>query len=69
MDKGWLQAMNMSALCTNLHRACIIAVTAMVASPTAQAADTPLTAHGAGVRTVAAAGALQGRVVGLLAVG
>jgi len=35
--------MNTSALCTSLHRACIIALTAMVASPTAQAADTTLT--------------------------
>ena len=38
MDKGWLQAMNTSALCTS-----IIALTAMVAGPTAQAADTTLT--------------------------
>jgi DNA-binding MurR/RpiR family transcriptional regulator len=38
MDTGWLQAMNTSALCTS-----IIALTAMVASPTAQAADTTLT--------------------------
>jgi hypothetical protein len=35
--------MNMSTLCTSLHRACIIALTAMVANPTAQAADTTLT--------------------------
>jgi hypothetical protein len=35
--------MNTSALCTSLHRAYIIALTAMVASPTAQAADTTLT--------------------------
>ena len=45
MDKCWFQAMNTSALCTSLHRACIIALTAMVAgsSMTAQAADTTLT--------------------------
>jgi hypothetical protein len=35
--------MNTSAPCTSLHRACIIALTAMVASPTAHAADTTLT--------------------------
>ena len=35
--------MNTSALCTSLHRACIIALTAMVAGPTAQAADETLT--------------------------
>jgi hypothetical protein len=38
MDTGWVQAMNTSALYTS-----IIALTAMVASPTAQAADETLT--------------------------
>jgi hypothetical protein len=42
MDKGWLQAMNTSALCTSLHCTCIIALAAIIASPTAQAADTTL---------------------------
>jgi len=35
--------MNMSTLCTSLHRACIIALTTIVANPTAQAADTTRT--------------------------
>jgi hypothetical protein len=43
--------MNMSTLCTSLHRACIIALTAMVASPTAQAADTTLMLACQGTKT------------------
>jgi hypothetical protein len=35
--------MNTSALCTSFLRACIIALTAMVAGPTAQAADETMT--------------------------
>ena len=44
--------MNMSTVCTSLHRACIIALAAMVAGPTAQAADTTLTLACQGTATV-----------------
>jgi hypothetical protein len=56
MDKGWVQAMNMSTLCTSLHCACIIALTAMVGGPTAQAADTTLTLACQGTVTIKSSG-------------